>query len=252
MGSIVSGFIAGAASLVGIALVMRWHKWTVKHSHFVNSLAAGTILGVAFFGLLPEAMALYKNAMLYVFIGFLALYIVENIMVFHSGAEIHFHGEHQHAHANASRAWTVFVGLFLHSLIDGFVIGVGFEASHSLGIAATMSVVIHELPEGATTFALLLGSIKRRSAMILSIAVGLATPLGAIISRFIFPGRSEAVLGAVLALAAGSFIYVGACDLVPETHTKKGWVNAFFLILGGGLAFLVSHYLHQHEVCTHH
>ncbi len=236
--------IAGAASILGILLVVRWQDWTIAHSHFVNSLAAGVILGVAFFSLMPEALEMSRHALLFVLAGFMVLYVIETVVVFHSGAEIHFDDKDDHGHS--SRAWTVFTGLFLHSLMDGVVIGIGFEVSHELGMLAAVSVILHELPEGATTFVLLINRITQRLAVILSIAVGVATPLGAFVSLVALRGMGHETLGVMLALAAGSFIYIGASDLVPETHTRKGWINAIFIIAGAVLVYVLSHALHQH------
>jgi len=244
MEAIFYSSIAGAASIMGVLLVVRWQDWTIAHSHFVNSLAAGVILGVAFFSLMPEALGMSRHALLFILAGFMALYVIETAVVFHSGVEIHFDDKDDHGHS--SRAWTVFTGLFLHSLIDGVVIGIGFEVSHELGMLVAVSVILHELPEGATTFALLINRITQRSAFMLSIAVGVATPLGALVGLAALPAMGHGTLGAMLALAAGSFIYVGASDLVPETHTRKGWINAIFIIAGAALAYLLSNTMRQH------
>ncbi len=246
MEAVIYSGIAGASSIVGILLVLRWRQWVLSHSHFVNSLAAGVIVGVAFVGLMPEAMEMCEHALAFVLAGFVAFYLVETVIVVHSGAEVHFHGDGREDHVHESHAWTAFAGLFLHSLVDGIVIGVGFEVSQSVGLMAAAGVILHELPEGATTFALLLNRLKPRTALWLSIAVGLATPVGAIVSVVVLPSMSKGVVGALLAVAAGSFVYVGASDLVPETHTKKGWVNAVFLVLGACLAFVMFELVHAH------
>ena len=231
------GAIAGATSILGTLLVLFWRDWTTKHSHFVNSMAAGLILGVAFLGLMPEAIELSPHALGFVLIGFMIFYVLETALVFHSGSEIHF--ESQHDRVSAGRAWVIFAGLFLHSFIDGIVIGVGFEVSHQLGLLAATSVILHELPEGISTFALLINRLDTRSTLRLSLAVCLATPLGAMLGMAVLPGMSPTSLGAVLAATAGSFVYIGASDLVPETHTHVGWINAVFLIAGAVLAYFL-------------
>ena len=235
--------MAGAASVIGILLVMRWSAWTIEHSHFVNSLAAGVILGVAFFSLIPEAYGLSPHAVHFVFLGFVVFYLMETIVVVHAGPEIFFHRERDqesHAHVHGSQAWMVFAGLFLHSCIDGMVIGVGFEASHELGVMTALSVILHELPEGVTIFVLLITRIKKRSALFLSVVVGLATPMGTLLGLAVLPGMGHSSLGVLLALAAGSFVYIGASDLIPETHTHKGWKNALFFVAGALLAYVLS------------
>jgi zinc and cadmium transporter len=243
MEAVVYSLIAGGASVIGILLVMRWHEWTIRHSHLVNSLAAGVILGVAFFAIMPEAVEMAgEHALGFVLVGFVVFYVIETVAVLHSGAEMHFHGNDDHAHA--SRGWTIFLGLFIHSLVDGIVIGMGFEVEHGVGILAAASVILHELPEGATTFVLLLDRLQRRTALILSVAVGLATPVGTLMTLAFLPKMGHGALGLLLAAAAGTFIYVGASDLVPETHTRKGWINAIFLIAGASAAFVMVQLVH--------
>lgn len=239
MEPILYGAIAGVATLFGILLVLRWEKWAVAHSHFVNSLAAGVILGLVFLSLIPEALELSGQAIPFVFAGFLVLYLLETFVVVHSGTEIHYHTPDARGHAG--KAYTMFAGLALHSVVDGVVIGAGFEVNHRLGLLAALGVILHELPEGATSFALLAGRVSRRTALILSVIVAVATPVGAAVAAFVLPGLSQTALGAILAIAAGSFLYVGASDLVPETHERKGWLNAVCLLLGACLAYALLH-----------
>jgi zinc transporter ZupT len=246
MDAVFYGTLAGLSTVAGVLLVMRWHGWATTHSQYVNSLAAGLILGLAFLSLVPEAQELTnpRTSFLYVLAGFAVLYVVETLVVFHSGAERHFHGDDEHHHHDTAKAWTVFSGLFLHSFVDGLVIGIGFEVSHAIGLLAAAGVILHELPEGVTTFALLLTRIQRRTAFLLSLAVAAATPAGALFALAPLRGMGQDTVGALLAAAAGSFIYVGAADLIPETHARKGWINAVFFVGGIGLAYGLSRTVH--------
>jgi len=156
-------------------------------------------------------------------------------MVIHSGSEIHFTAKSNPQH---TKGMVMFSGLFFHSLLDGIIIGVGFEVDPKVGVVTSMGVILHELPEGVTTFSLLINSIKEKTALKLSIAVALATPLGALISLTFIGGLSEPMVGLLLAMAGGSFLYIAASDLIPETHEEKGFINAGFLLLG--VLFLYS------------
>ncbi|MGD8549376.1 MAG: hypothetical protein PVJ45_07115, partial [Desulfobacterales bacterium] len=78
--------IAGLSTILGIIFVLLKERLVLKYSHYVNSFAAGLILGVAFFHLFPESLELSKNALLYILIGFLVFYLLENVMVLHSGS----------------------------------------------------------------------------------------------------------------------------------------------------------------------
>ena len=227
--------IAGLSTLLGIALVIINEERVVRYSHYVNSFAAGLILGVAFFHLFPESLELSENALLYIFLGFLVFYLLENVMVLHSGSEIHFKGKRNPQH---TKGMVMFSGLFFHSLLDGIIIGVGFEIDPRVGLLTSLGIIMHEVPEGVTSFSLLMSSIARKTALKMSIAVALATPLEALSSLAFIGGLSESTVGLLLAMAGGSFLYIGASDLIPETHEEKGVANAGFLLLG--ILFLFS------------
>jgi zinc and cadmium transporter len=227
--------IAGLSTLLGIALVIVNEERVIRYSHYVNSFAAGLILGVAFFHLFPESLDLSENALLYIFLGFLVFYLLENLMVLHSGSEIHFEGKRNPQH---TKGMVMFSGLFFHSLLDGIIIGVGFEIDPKVGLLTSLGIILHEVPEGVTSFSLLMASITRNTALKMSIAVAFATPLGALISLAFIGALSESTVGLLLAMAGGSFLYIGASDLIPETHEEKGVANAGFLLLG--ILFLFS------------
>ena len=221
--------LAGFSTLFGIVLVVLKENLVLKYSHYINSFAAGLILGIAFFHLFPKSLELSNNGLLFIFIGFLLFYLLENGMVIHSGSEIHFKEKNNPQH---SKGMVLFSGLFFHSLVDGFIIGVGFEIEPKLGLLTSLVVILHELPEGVTTFSLLISSIKKKTALKMSIAVALATPFGALISLTFIGSLSESMVGLLLAMAGGSFLYIGASDLIPETHEGKRYQNAGFLLFG--------------------
>ena len=238
LNALLYGGIAGAATLAGISVVLWKRDLAVKYSHYVNSFAAGALLTIALAHLIPESLELASNSLLVVLAAFIAFYLLEAAIVFHSGSAIHFsEGCAVDAH---SRGPVIFSGLFLHSLIDGFVIAVGFEVSLELGLFAAAGVILHELPEGVTSFALMLRSLSKRTALFLSVAVALATPVGAAIALWPLAGLSESGVGVMMAVAGGSFLYVAASDLIPETHERQVLPNVVFLLFGAGLLYLLS------------
>ena len=238
LNALLYGGIAGAATLAGISLVIWKRDLAVRYSHYVNSFAAGALLTVALAHLIPESVELSGNALLVVLASFIVFYLLEVAVVFHSGSAIHFYeGCPRETH---NKGPVIFSGLFLHSLIDGVIIAVGFEVSMELGLFAAVGVILHELPEGVTSFALMLHSMQRRTALVLSVAVALATPVGAGIALGLMSGLSEAVLGIMMAAAGGSFLYVAASDLIPETHEKEVLLNVVFLLVGVGLLYFLT------------
>jgi zinc transporter ZupT len=230
--------IAGAATLTGISLV-RWKQdLAIKYSHYVNSFAAGALITIALVHLIPESIELTSNALLAVLVSFMAFYLLETAVVFHSGSVIHFPEDCPVKTHN--KGPVIFSGLFLHSLIDGFIIAVGFKVSLGLGLFAATGVILHELPEGITSFTLIMRSIQRKTALILSVTIALATPFGAAIALGPLSGLSESMLGIMMAIAGGSFLYVAAADLLPETHEKAGFQNVIFVLMGSGLLYFLT------------
>ena len=183
------GLIAGLATLSGIYVMRRKQEWALQNSHYVNSFTAGLILALVFFHLMPEAIELSELASYpAIFIGFFTFYLLENFVVIHSGSEIHYcldedEDESTSPHFASRLGLMAFSGLAFHSVIDGIIIGVGFEISPEIGFLAAMAVIIHEVPEGVTSFALINRTMPNQ-ANILSIIVAIATPAGALFSIF--------------------------------------------------------------------
>ncbi len=238
LNALLYGGIAGTATLSGILLVIWKRDFAIRYSHYVNSFAAGALLSIALASLIPESLELSENSLLVVLVTFITFYLLEAAVVFHSGSAIHFtEGCSVETH---NKGPVIFSGLFLHSLVDGFVIAVGFEVSFELGLFAATGVILHELPEGITSFALLLRSMSGRKALFLSVAVALATPVGAAIALGPLSGLSGSALGIMMAVAGGSFLYVAASDLIPETHERDILQNVAFLLFGAGLLYFLS------------
>lgn len=231
--------IAGLATILGIIMVILKEEWVLRNSSHVHSFAAGLILGIAFFHLFPESLKLSEHALTFIFIGFLIFYLLEHLMVLHSGSEIHYKDKHNPQH---TKGMVIFAGLFVHSLLDGLIIGVGFEIDATIGILTSLGVIGHELPEGVTTFSLLINKIKRETALTLSIAVALATPIGALISLTFMGSLSKSTIGLLLAMAGGSFLYIAATDLIPETH-EEGFASAGSLFSGVLFLYILSHFI---------
>ncbi|MEK6835415.1 MAG: ZIP family metal transporter [Nanoarchaeota archaeon] len=225
--------IAGLATIIGILLVLSAKEFTKKYSIYIVSFAAGVLITFALKNLIPQSLELYSNALIIVLIGFLLFYLIEHFVMLHP-----FHEPYEREHAAGKMA---VLGLGVHSLIDGIVIGAGFEISQQIGIVATLAVISHELPEGITAMSVLLHSkVKRSLALFYSILVAIATPIGAILTYAFVRNINEGILGILIALAAGSFIYVGASDLVPESHEHYNRINALFMILGIVFVILIS------------
>ena len=234
--------LAGASTTAGILIVSRNTEIASRYSHFINSFAAGAILAIALFHLLPEATELTPDPFIFVLIGFMAFYVLESFLVIHSGAEIHY--PHTHHHGAQAKGTTIFSGLLLHSLLDGIIIGIGFEVDYKIGLITSLGVILHEFPEGITSFILLFKRMARTTSLLLSIAVAMATPVGALIAVFFLKNLPGPAIGKLLAIAGGSFLYITASDLIPETHEKDALLNGASLICGIIFTILIARMLH--------
>lgn len=239
--SVFYSTMAGLATITGIYAIVFNEAFAKKYTQQLMSFAAGILLATAFLHLIPEAEELSgRYAFLYVLAGFVMFYILESLIMVHAGPELH-HISHFKGEGIETSAKMAFIGLLLHSLIDGVIIGVGFEIGSTVGAFATFSIIMHELPEGITTYSLMMLTEPKKQALIKSWAVALATPAGTIISLLFIKDIPENIIGMLLALASGTFIYVAASDLIPKTHNHKGNSNIVFLIAGVFVIFIMSH-----------
>ncbi|MBI5148421.1 ZIP family metal transporter [Candidatus Pacearchaeota archaeon] len=230
---LIFGGLAGLATITGILLILFFRKWAEKNSILLISFAAGVLMASAFNNLIPESISLYKNGLLIVLVGFLIFYLIEHFFLFHPCED-----EECRVHATGKIAA---LGLGVHSLIDGLAIGIGFEVSFKIGLIAFIGVLMHEFPEGTTTMSILLHSkIKKSTAIFYAVLVAIATPVGAIASYFVFKNINQSFLGIALAIAAGSFIYVAASELIPEIHRRFNKVNALVVLLGVVFLILIN------------
>ena len=229
---VVFSFLAGLSTIVGVYLVRHFEKWTKRNAIFLISFAIGVLLASAFFHLLPEASELTDNWFYWALGAIIFFYIIEHFIIIHSCRE-----EKCEVH---TLGITSLLGIAFHSLIDGVIIGVSFGVSFTLGILVALAVIFHETVEGIFTYTLLIhDKISSRKVLFYSWIVALATPAGAIGMFLFLPKIPSSSLGYLLAIAAGTFIYISASDLVPETHRKNASLFNIFLVLLG-IAFVVA------------
>lgn len=232
---LIFGSLAGLATLLGICLIVKKEKWAQQNLIYLISFSAGVLLSFAFNHLLPSALEQNKSALFITLISFLSFYLLEH------GLSVHECHKEKDCETHQTFTLVTWAGLMVHSLIDGLIIGVGFEVSFSLGILSTLAVLLHRLPDGISSMAVMLyGGYSISQATKYSALVSVITPIGAIFSYFVFKGATGDLVGLLLAVAAGSFLYVAASDLIPEIHKKSKWGNIFLTLLGSLVPFLVE------------
>lgn len=208
-----------ASTMAGGLFALR----ATTHLGMVIALGAGVRIGAAFFDLAPESADLLGSldaAMLWAGIGFLAFYILERLTLLHVG---HEHGQvlDRHEHVGILGAG----GMSVHSFLDGVAIGAAFHAGIEIGLVVALVVVLHDFSDGIGTVSILMANdASRRTAFRWLVADAVAPMVGALVA---FALQIEGpVLGAILGVFVGFFLYVGGAELLPEAHRKErsGWV----------------------------
>lgn len=208
----ISVVIIGLVSLVGVFSLSFKEEVLKKYINFFISLAIGALLGDAFIHIIPEAFEGRLGANLssiLVIAGILLFFVIEKFIHWHH------HGEDKEDHTHPVGKLVLFTDGF-HNFIDGAIIGASFLISLPVGIATTIAVVLHEIPQEIGDFAVLIhaGYTKRR-ALLLNFLSALAAVLG-LIFVFVFGNVIENVALWLIPIAAGGFIYIAVADLIPE------------------------------------
>ena len=183
--------------------------------HLVLGFSAGAVIGVAFFDLMPEALETgsswgTRTIMLICAGGFFLYTLIDRAVVLHA------HGDGQDCHHH--QRGIMGAGSFsAHSALDGFAIGIAFQASRAVGIVVAVAVLVHDFSDGLNTVNVVIrNGGNRKMALRWLLLDAIAPVIGAAISLVIaLPAQS---IAPILAAFSGFFLYIGASDLLPESH----------------------------------
>jgi len=225
--------------------------------HLILGFSAGAVAGVALFDLLPEAIALgtkYYDAStvaLFVAFGFFGYLILDRLILLHTHDEAEEYRISESVPSRAERNALrnpvsevshrgAFGALTLsaHSFLDGIAIGVGFQASAAIGLIVTAAVLTHDFSDGINTVNLVLrngGTFRKAMRWLL---VDAAAPVVGVTSTLFFH-IPESAIGLVLAVFVGTFLYLSASDLIPESHHRHPRALTTVMTLAGALVIWV-------------
>jgi zinc transporter, ZIP family len=212
--------------------------------HLLLGFSSGAVIAVVLFDVIPEIFDLSGDAtpvMPIVALGFLAFFGLERLTALHRSRE-HAHQTGVHP---AEFGIIAAAGLSVHSFLDGFAIGVGFQTNYRIGLLIALAVISHDFSDGLNTVTVVIAhgnSIER--AMRWLIVDAAAPMVGAASALLLRPG--EAILPWLLAFFAGAFLYIGASDLLPEAREHDSPVVGIATTAGMLLMFLISRYLRVH------
>ncbi len=225
--------------------------------HLIVGFSAGAVLGIAFLDLIPEAVSLVGSASRSLTISLVAVLvymIIDRIFFMHAHNHDNTHEhddshkhddvhEHEVAHEDKNRGMLRAGSLVLHSFLDGLAIGFSFQISAVTGAVVAVAVLAHDFSDGINTVAAILKggtSVRAKTWLMLD---ALAPVAGIIVGSLVV--ISDTMLGYVLSVFAGLFVYIALADMVPESfhaHPKK-WTT-IMTILGAVFIYIVIHFAH--------
>lgn len=210
-------------------------------SKYVINFSIGTLLGVVFLDLLPEAIRESEgsgNILIYPLVGMLLFYLLEKTLLWyhHHSEEQVWHKKHPPEEKVHPVGYLITIGDSLHNFIDGLIIAAAFLVDFRIGVATSLAVLFHEIPQEIGEFAVLLhAGFKRSKIIISSVIAQLAAVLGFLIG-YLYISLFENLGVILISLATGGFIYIAATDLLPETHRERGLAKSLLqvaLLLSG-------------------
>jgi len=233
--------VAFFSTLFGGVLAVRVHD----KLHLVLGAAAGVMLGVVAFDLIPEALDSTSRelfgvpvAMLTVALGFFTIHVLERAIAIHRAHEDEFetHGHGQHQHGQEKVGLLAGGGLVAHSVLDGVGIGLAFQAGHEVGIAVAIAVIAHDFADGFNTFTIttLYGNERRRALLLLAMDA-LAPMVGVTIGTLVHV--PSGAVGLYLGYFAGFLLYLATADILPEAHARHA-SRLTLAFTAGGAAFM--------------
>ena len=228
--------VAGGAGLLGVWLMFRHEPWARAHTAELITFASGILVAGSLLYLMPESSVMIgpTRAMSWTLCAFVVLYVAENHFLPHP------HTRDDHPEHPGTTGIAVILGLALHSILDGIAVGAGFSTSLATGGLIVSLVVAHKLPVGIASMGALYhsGESTVRAARY-GVFVALLTPIAVIASYALMRDASEQVLGALVAAAGGTFLYVGAADLLPEGQATGLRRNTVIFLLGVAVIVLM-------------
>lgn len=236
--SLVSVALVGAVPLLGLAGLLGAERRVQRSVPFLVSFAVGALLGGAVLHLLPEAVArlgMGPQLSFSFLAGFVAFFVLERFLWLHS-----HESRDQEARRPRPVATLNLVGDGVHNLVDGMVIAASYQASPSVGVAATIAVFLHEVPQEIGDFGVLVhGGLPVRKAVAWNFLSGLTALVGVVLALTL--GRwMEGLASLLLPFAAGSFLYIAGSDLIPELQHEHRLATSLWqiLLIAGGIAVM--------------
>lgn len=240
-------FAVSLVSFIGTVGLFLSHKSLRRIVFVLVSLSAGALFGDAFIHILPEVLeggsVLVASVAL---VGVLFFFVLEKFLHWRHSHGVNEEGLDEvalHDHSRKSLGALIFFADGVHNLVDGAIIGASFAVNFELGVATTLAVILHEIPQEIGDFGLLIhAGWSKTKALFFNFLSALFAFLGLFIF-YLIGDNFENFTNLALAFAAGSFLYIAGSDLLPEMHrtreVKKSAIQLVALIFGAGLMYVL-------------
>lgn len=241
------------SSLLGLTggFLLLWKYGSVKRfSTLFVSFAAGALLGAVFFDLLTEGATEFSDQINALFMwvagGFLLFFIIEKVLLWHH----HEHSDEEGVDHKHVLGPMIIFGDAVHNFIDGTIVAAAFLVDPGLGMATAIAVFFHEIPQEIGDFSVMISAGMSRGRVALWNVLGaLVSPIATVLTLFAAK-RMSGLEMPLLGIAAGSFLYIAAADLIPEIHRQKGsraTLTQLFLLVVGMLVILGAGIIFPHQ-----
>src|SRR3989339_2029063 len=207
--------IVSVISLIGV-FTLSWDKERLNSLlKYMVSFAVGGLFGDAFIHLLPqsfEKLGFGLSTSLYIVLGLMIFFVLEKFLRWR---HCHHVTSQEHLHPVVTMN---LVSDAVHNMIDGMVIAASYLVDVKLGVATTLAVVFHELPQEIGDFGVLVfGGLKVKKALFFNFLTALTSVAGALVVLLAGAQANDYTL-ALLPITAGGFIYKAGYELIPELH----------------------------------
>lgn len=210
---LVSVFIVSIISLIGIFTLTFSKKFFDKILLILVAFAAGSMLGLSFFDLIPESIKELEvnTAMIFVLIGIILFFIIERF--------IHWHHFHEKCDVHPV-SYLILVGDGVHNFGDGVILAAAYLVDIKVGIMTTLVILFHEIPQELGDFAILVNSgFSKLKALSYNLLSAFAAIIGSLLTYFAF-NLVNGIIPFLIAVGAGGFIYISTVDLLPGLHRE--------------------------------
>lgn len=245
--TLLATLAVSAIAGIGIVFFVLKHDVLKRIMFIMVSFAVGALLGNVIFHLLPEIFEDHTSESvmgLALAAGLLLFFITERV----------FHWHHQHnleenpcGHEH-SFGYVTLMAESIHNFTDGVLIAASWLTSYEIGMATTIAVMLHEIPQEISNFSILIhAGFKKRKALLFNLFSACTAIVGAIITLLVGQSAHD-IIPYILPFAAGGFIYLACSDLIPELHKQpfRTFVLQLIAISAGIVLMMVMSTGHSH------